>query len=303
MTQNGIGFSEDPRNGNSIIHARTTGQLRSWEMPRSQRSLEGFNSEIGKSDFPGVYILLVKGKAYVGETESLYTRVKTHMATPDDKIKDWDRVVLINDGRLAAQSDFNDSVVRQALEYYLAKLLKANKYAVVSQAAEQTLNSQQKQKVESLKMELNVLLTKKNIITKVLEERGQEEIFGDDLKKLLEKSGLKITNWGADEIEIDGEKAFVRPGSKKPNGWQITFRGRKPGSSIDALSKGKGFLLVSRDGVPLIPLSKVQKVIKDKGAYERDTIDIFIAFQEGRVLLRYKEETLDVTEFKLFDKA
>ena len=299
MNQNNIGFYEEPRNGDDIVRSRTTLQMRSWDMPRNQKSLEAFNTEIGKSEFPGVYILLARGKAYVGEAKSLYTRIKTHMSTPDDKVKDWDRVILINDGRPAAQSLFNDTVVRRALELYLGKLLKANKYNVVSQGEPQILNAMQKNTVDCLILELNVFLKKKNIIVKVLEERGQEEIFGDELKKLLEKRGLNVTEWAADEIGLNGEKAFVRPGSKKPKGWQITFRGRKPGSSIDALSKGKGFLLVSRDGVLLIPLTKVQKVIKDKGAYERDTIDVFIAFQEDRVLLRYKEETLDVTQFKL----
>lgn len=297
MAQNNIGFYEEPRNGNGIVRSRTTLQIRSWDMPRSQKALERFNAEIGKSEFPGVYILLVKNKAYVGEAKSLYARVKTHISTPDDKITDWDRVILINDGRPAAQSDFNDTVVRRALELYLGKLLKANKYNVVSQGEPQILNSLQKHAVDSLILELNMFLKKKNVITKVLEERGQEQIFADELKKLLGKSGRKITQWGAYEVEIDGHKAFVRPGSKKPKGWQITFRD----IFKDALSKGEGFLLVPRDGVLLIPLTEVQKVITDKSAYEQNTIDIWIAFEDDKVTLRYKDEAIDVTKFKLFD--
>lgn len=302
ITQNNIGFSEEPRNGNGIVRSRTTLQIRSWDMPRSQKSLERFNTEIGKSEFPGVYILLAKNKVYVGEAKNLYARIKTHMNMPDDKIKDWDRVIVINDGRPAAQSDFNDTVIRRALELYLGKLLKANKYNVVSQGEPQILNSLQKHTVDSLVLELDVFLKKKNVITKVLEERGQEQVFADELKKLLEKSGRSITEWGAYEVEIDGHKAFVRPGSKKPRGWQITFRGRKPGSFIDSLSKGQGFLLVPRDGVLLIPLTEVQKVIKDKSAYEQDTIDIWITFGDDEVILRYKEETINIDKFKLFDR-
>ncbi|MBM3175833.1 MAG: hypothetical protein FJZ93_08970 [Chloroflexi bacterium] len=303
MTQNNIGFYEEPRNGNGIVRSRTTLQIRAWDMPRTQKALERFNTEIGKADFPGVYILLVKNKAYVGEAKSLYGRVKTHMSTPDDKIKDWDRIILINDGRPAAQSDFNDTVVRRALELYLGKLLKANKYNVVSQGEAQILNSPQKHTVDSLTLELNTFLRKKNIITKDLEERGQEQIFADELKRLLEKSGKKLKKWGAYEVEIDGHKGFVRPGSKKPKGWQITFRGRKPGSPIDALSKGDGFLLVPRGGVLLIPLTEVQKVITDKSAYKQDTIDVWITFEDDKVALRYKEQTIDVTKFKLSDKT
>lgn len=303
MTQNNIGFYEEPRNGSGIVRSRTAMQIRAWDMPRTQKALDRFNTEIGKAEFPGVYILLVKNKAYVGEAKSLYDRVKTHMSMPDDKIKDWDRVILINDGRPAAQSDFNDTVVRRALELYLGRLLKANKYNVVSQGEAQILNSLQKYTVDSLTLELNTFLKKNNIITKLVEKRGQEQVFADELKKLLEKSGRKITMWGAYEVEIDGQKAFVRPGSKKPRGWQITFRGRKPGSFIDSLSKGDGFLLVPRGGVLLIPLAEVQAVITDKSAYEQDTIDIWITFQDDKVTLRYKEETIDVTKFKLFDKT
>jgi hypothetical protein len=300
MTEENIGFYEEPRNGNGIVRSRTTLLIRSWDMPRSQKALERFNTEIGKSEFPGIYILFAKNKAYVGEAKSLYERIKTHMTTPDDKMKDWDRVVIINDGRPATQSDFNDTVVRRALEIYLVRLLKANKYAVVSQGEQQTLNSLQKRAVDSLIVELNAFLKKKKIIIKILEERGQEEVYGDELKKLLEKSGKKVSHWGASEAKIDGTKTFIRPGSKKPRGWQITIRGRKPGSFIDCFKRGEGFLLVSRDGVLLIPLTEIQKVIKDKSAYDQDTLDIWIVFGD-QITLRYKDETLDITNFRLFD--
>lgn len=101
------------------------------------------------------------------------------------------------------------------------------------------------------------------------------------------------------EAIIEGEKVFIRPGSKKPKGWQITFRGRKPGSFIDSLQKGSGHLLVSRNGLPLIPLTEVHKVIKDRSAYEQDTIDIWIVFAEEKVTLRYKENSIDIATFRL----
>lgn len=295
MAQNNIGFYEEPKNGNGIIRARTTLQIRSWDMPRTQKALEGFNTEIGKAEFPGVYILFAKNKVYVGEAKSLYNRLKTHMTTPDDKVKDWQRVLIVNDGRPAAQSDFNDTVVRRALEIYLVRLLRANKYVVVSQGEPQILNSFQKHIVDSLTVELNTLIKKKSIITKVLEEHGQEEVFRDELKKILQKSGKNVTKWGAYEIEIDGSKAFIRPGSLKPKGWQITFRD----IFLNALNKGDGFLLVSRNGVLLIPLAEVQKVIKDKNAYNQNTIDIWIVFGDEKITLSYKDETIDVTKYKL----
>jgi predicted GIY-YIG superfamily endonuclease len=266
------------------------------------KALEVLNNELGKIEFPGIYTLFEgKNKVYIGEAKNIYNRLKTHMANPEDKIKNWSKALVINDGRPATQSDFNDNVVRKALELYLIKLFKANKYAVVAQGEPQKLNAIQKFLVNSLKEELNFFLLKKNVIVKVLEEKGQEEVFGDELKKILEKSGRKIEEWGRYEAIIEGKKVFIRPGSKKPKGWQITFRGRKPGSFIDSLQKGDGSLLVSRNGVLLIPLTEVQKVILDKTAYEQDTIDIWIVFAEEKVTLSYKKNTIDVTSFRLID--
>jgi len=302
MSNNDIGYHEDPKNSDGIIRARTTKQIRSWEIPRTMKALEVLNNELGKIEFPGIYTLFEgKNKVYIGEAKNIYNRLKTHMANPEDKIKNWGKALVINDGRPATQSDFNDTVVRKALELYLIKLFKANKYAVVAQGEPQKLNAIQKFLVTSLKEELNFFLLKKNVIIKVLEEKGQEEVFGDELKKILEKSGRKIEEWGRYEALIDGKKVFIRPGSKKPKGWQITFRGRKPESFIDSLQKGDGYLLVSRNGVLLIPLTEVQKAILDKTAYEQDTIDIWIVFAEEKVTLSYKKNTIDVTNFRLID--
>jgi hypothetical protein len=301
MSNNDIGYYEDPENGDGIIRARTTKQIRSWEILRTMKALEELNKELGQIEFPGIYILFEgeKNKVYIGEAKNIYNRLKTHMSNPEDKIKNWNKALVINDGRPATQSDFNYTVVRKALELYLIKLFKANKYTVVAQGEPQKPNAIQKFLVNSLKEELIFFLLKKNVIFKVLEEKGQEEVFGDELKKIVEKSGRKIGKWGRYEAIIDFKKVFIRPGSKKPKGWQITFRGRKPGSFIDSLQKGDGYLLVSRNGVLLIPLIEVQKVIPDKAAYEQDTIDIWIVFAEENVTLSYKENTIDVTIFRL----
>lgn len=219
MIEEAIGYYEEPKNGNDIVRARTSMQIRSWHIPRTNKALEAFNVEIGKAEFPGVYILFAKSKVYVGEAKNLYNRLKTHMTTPDEKIKDWTEALIVNDGRPATQSDFNDTVVRRALEIYLVKLLKVNKYVVVSQGEQQTLNSHQKHVVDSLTIELNTFLQKKNIVSKILDEKGQEQIFKDELKKILDKTGKNVTKWGAYEIQIDGSKAFIRPGSLKTKGW------------------------------------------------------------------------------------
>jgi predicted GIY-YIG superfamily endonuclease len=186
MPDDEIGYHEDPKNNNGIIRARTLGQIRSWELPRTTKGLERLNEELGKVEFPGLYILLEgKKKTYIGEAKNVYKRLQTHLTNPEDKIKDWDRVLIINDGRPATQSDLNDAVVRKALELYLIKLFKANKYSVVAQGEPQKLNTSQKFLYDTLKNELDFFLLKKNLITKRLEERGKRRSLETSLKELL----------------------------------------------------------------------------------------------------------------------
>lgn len=297
MDEKNIGYYEDPKNGESIIRSRTTEQIRSWDFPRSIKALEMFNAELGKIDYPGIYILIESkiNKAYVGEAKSLYNRIKTHSNTPEDKIKNWDRVVIINDGRPANQSDFNDNVVRLELEHYLISLFKANKYKIVAQGAKQNLNSLQKVIVTKLISELNFFLIKKGLIQKLIATRGQEEVMLDDLKKILEKNKYSITKFSSYEAIINGENVFIRPGSKKAKGWQVTFRDVFKKNLFDE----NGSLLMPRGGILLIPFSEIKKAINDPTAFKRNTIDIFIAFEEESIKLRYKNSEIDVTAFRI----
>jgi hypothetical protein len=290
--QSKFGYSEQPTDSNGISRAHTTGQIHSWDMPRIEKALEAFNSECGGLNYPGIYILLHgKDEAYVGEAGSLYNRIKQHMV-PTEK---WDRVIIINDGRPGSHSYFNDAIVLKELEYHTNRVLALNKYHQLSIGADQTLNTDQRQLVSVLTEEIDFLLKKKNIITKTIAASGEEEVFGDELKGIINKAGLKLGELSTYEAEINGLKAFIRPGSPKPRGWQITFRD----IFLNALSKGDGFLLVPRDGVLLIPLAEVQKVIKDKNAYNQNTIDIWIVFGDDKITLSYKDETIDVTKYKL----
>lgn len=297
MEEKSIGYYEDPKNGESIIRSRTTEQIRSWDFPRSIKGIEIFNAELGKIDYPGIYILIDSKliKAYIGEAKSLYARLKTHNRKPEEKIKSWDRVVIINDGRPANQSDFNDNIVRLELEYYLIALFKANKYKLVSQGSKQILNAQQKVIVTKLITELNFFLLKKGLIKKLIAEQGQEEVMHDDLKKILIKNKYKITEFKSYEATINGEKVFIRPGSKKVKGWQVTFRD----VFKKTLKEENGALLMPRDGILFIPFSEIKKAISDPNAFKRNTIDIFIAFENNSIKLRYKDVEVDVTNFRI----
>lgn len=297
---NGFGYSETARDNNGIIRSRT-GELRLFEFPRRQKSLQIFNEECNKIEYPGIYLLLFddKKEVYVGEAKNLYNRLKTHMENPEEKCEEWDKGIIINDGRTSNQSDFNDTVVRRTIESYLIKLFKMNKYEVLAQGEPQKLTASQKTTVETILPSLNFLLLKKNLIVKTEEKVGEEEVLNDDCRDILEENGISVDKWGVKDAIINGKKTFIRPGSKKPKGWQVTVRGKKPGSFIYTMEKDTGYLLMPRDGVLLIPLENIRKII-DKNAFEQDTVDIWINFKEdGTVELSYKEKVLDVTSFKV----
>lgn len=296
MGEQSIGYIQVPKNSNGITRSKTTSLLRAWLLDRSLRQLEKINrNEWGKLEFPSIYVLFEKKKVYVGEAKCVYSRAKTHINSPDQKIKKWERILIINDGRPATQSDFNDIVVRRALEDYVIKIFKQNNYRVVSQGSGQQLTSIQKTAVDSLIKELNFFLKKENLITKLLPDKGQEQVHRDDLKKLLEKMGKKIERWSANEAIIDGVKVFNRPGSSKKKGWQITFRDEFK----DMLEKGEGVLLVPRGGILFIPFKEIQNVITDSSKFKQKTIDVYIEFKDDSIELVYTTNKIDVTEFRL----
>ena len=296
MSEQTIGYIQVPKNSNGITRSKTTVLLRSWLLDRSLKQLEKINrNEWGKLEFPSIYVLFEKNKVYVGEAKCVYSRTKTHINSPDQKIKKWEQVLIINDGRPATQSDFNDIVVRRYLEDYVIKLFKQNNYRVVSQGSGQQLTSIQQTAVDNLIKELNFFLKKENLITKLLPDKGQEQVHRDDLKRLLEKMGKRIERWSASEAIIDGVKVFNRSGSPKKKGWQITFRDEFK----DMLEKGQGVLLVPRGGILFIPFKEIQNVITDSSKFKQKTIDVYIDFKEDSIELVYTTNKIDVTQFRL----
>jgi len=52
-----FGYHQDLKNGYGIIRARTTGQLRSWDIPRTLKALEVLKKEWGNLEPRIVYII------------------------------------------------------------------------------------------------------------------------------------------------------------------------------------------------------------------------------------------------------
>ena len=308
MNDSDFGYMDTPANGYGIIRSRTlVGNLRIWDIPREAQALDIVMTEIAQSRVPGLYLLFDdkhKKKVYIGQSENLRSRLTTHMQAPDPKIQNWERAIVINDARNASQSDLNDENIRLTLENYLVQLFKINRYKVTTTSSRNpSLGATQKTLANSFKNEIIVLLTKKNRITKVLTERGDDEDYNDTVKKKLESKGHRLSKWGKLDATVDSQKTFIRPGSYKPKGWQVTFRGSKPTSLKPHLESGEGYLIMPRGPILLIPLNELKQFIKanDSDAFARDTIDIFIRFDEEKIVVVYKGNEFDVTHFAIDD--
>lgn len=136
MENRTFGYLDNPANGLDIIRARTLlGNLRLWDMPRREAALDIVINEIGHSPIPGIYLLFderSEKKVYIGQSGNIKSRLLNHITTPEDRIKNWDRAIIINDARNASQSDFNDENIRLVLENYLVSLFKINRYNVTT---------------------------------------------------------------------------------------------------------------------------------------------------------------------------
>jgi len=97
------GYLDNPANGLDIIRARTLiGNLRLWDIPRREEALDIVINEIGHSPIPGIYLLFDERKprkVYIGQSENLKNRLISHMRAPEDKIKNWERAIIINDNK------------------------------------------------------------------------------------------------------------------------------------------------------------------------------------------------------------
>lgn len=303
MQRDDLGFLSSPENGLGIVRARTIlGNLRFWDIPRLEQALATMIKEIGKSPIPGLYLLVderSEKKMYVGQTEDLESRLTTHMKTPEEKIKNWQRALIFNDGRNASQSDLNDENIRLTLENYLVRLCKLNHYRVVTSATRSpSLSAQQITFVKAFEKEINILLSNKGRVSRFISGRQDDEIYLDEVKKVLIRGGYKVNNWGEKYATINDEVAVIRPGSLKPKGWQVTFRGSK---SLAQLKNGQGYLLMPRGKIVLLPLKEIAAFVHtaDSQAFDRDTVDIFIRFDEDKLALVYKGQEKDITAYSV----
>ena len=289
------GFLKDPRDKDNVRRCLIIGgQLRSWDFPRSIRSIQALQKGFAASTYPGVYVLLDSNSklAYVGETKDLANRMQEHNNNPVAKISNWDTAYVVNDGRDAMYSHFNDTGTRQNLELHVRKLLRANNYTVISTAQ---MYPSQSPVLAQLTDEVDYMLRELGLISKGIKP-GQEEIPRDEWEPLLEKKNYQLADLTVKDGTINGESLFIRPGSEKPKGWQITFRDLLK----DALKVGKGYLLFNRGPGYLIPLKELKNnLITDRSKFNQNTIDIFIEFGPQDVIAKYRGDATSISRFML----
>lgn len=94
------------------------------------------------------------------------------------------------------------------------------------------------------------------------------------------------------EAVIDKQQAYIRAGSDKPKGLQVTIRDE----FRDHVLKGEGFLIVPSGTGLLIPLKSLRDMIGNE-LVANHTVDVF--FKVGQGQMECKGEYHDVSAFLL----
>jgi len=291
-----ISFPYQKSEENGIKRARTKG-IFLLQGPKTEIS-KVLKKEFGALEHPGMYLLRKNGtkNVYVGESADLERRIAGWAKKPPKELKDWDSVIVINDMRQIKYSDFANSDVRKKIEKLIIQVLKQNQYNVLNkQEAPPRLSDEQSRQADTIFSEMEFLITEYRLIEERKKERiNQEEIGIDRMKEILKVAGHDVENLGAYEGTVDGKKVFVRPGSSKPKGWQITLRDEFRKSVRDE----SGFLLVNRGKGLLIPFEIIRTFLGKK--LDQATVDIFVRFESSTVVkVFYHNRDLDVSKYQL----
>jgi hypothetical protein len=270
------GWDLDPADSKGVVRGRTKlGQLTIWLIP-AEPLRAVVDEELGKGlSHPGLYVLLddETDHAYVGESSNLKTRLGQHLDHPPKELGRFDRALLLNDGRAAVHSRFNDSTLREALEQATIKLfLEGGSHTLVNQQKRMPeLSVTQQTLFESLRDELGHVLYELELIT----DRPRPAIDSAPIRPQDAASrfpATPITDIKGYEGNFGGQTVYFRKGSEKAQGMQVTIRVGEPFGK--AVVRGEGFLCINRGRCFLIPTSTVKAWLGAK--LEQQTVDIFL---------------------------
>lgn len=291
-----FGWQEDPSD-NGLIRARTVlGQLRVWKFPKEIISRINGTDFASPMEHRGLYILLSGNEmeAYVGETADLKGRLEQHQKQAPKELTSWEQVIVISDGRTYTQSIFN-SDIRSFLEKKAIRHITdgGNCFVVNKVKEEPHLDVSTKTQAEGLDEELRFVLSKLNLAHNEPEEKVPEEIVTSaEIEKILINRG-ETCKLGKREGTLGEEKVYVRPGSKKKQGWQITLRGEL----LEDTGLGRGYLLVNRGRCYLIPLLELNKWLADE--IQSRTKDIFVNLPNKSAISTKEKEPLDIAKYQI----
>jgi GIY-YIG catalytic domain-containing protein len=290
------GWDLDPADSKGVVRGRTKlGQLTLWLIP-AEPLRAVVDEELGKGlSHPGLYVLLDEEseRAYVGESSNLKARLGQHLDHPPKELGRFDRALILNDGRAAVHSRFNDSTLREALEQATIKfLLEGGSHSLVNQQKRMPeLSVTQQTLFESLRAELGHVLYELELIT----SRPRATVDSAILRP--QDAATRFPSVGIVDIKgyegkLKGEPVYFRKGSEKPQGLQVTIRVGEPfGKSV---VQGRGFLCYNRGRCYLIPNSEVRSWLGVK--LEQQTVDIFLDI-EGETLRTAGLPPLSVAQF------
>ncbi|MGA8275702.1 MAG: GIY-YIG nuclease family protein [Thermoplasmata archaeon] len=290
------GWDLDPTDARGVVRGRTKlGQLTIWVIP-AEPMRAVIDDELGKGlQHPGLYVLFddETDRAYVGESSNLKARLNQHLDKAPKELGRFDRALILNDGRAAVHSRFNDSTLREALEQATIKMFhEGGSHALVNQQKRMPELSVAQQTIfESLRNELGHVLYELEFIT------GRPRptidigvIRPQDAAARFPAAG--ITDIKGYEGRSAGQTVFFRKGSEKPQGLQVTIRVGEPfGKAVVA---GEGLLCMNRGRCYLIPNAAVKAWLGAK--LENQTVDIFLDV-EAQVLKTADIEPMAVDQF------
>lgn len=290
------GWDIDPADGKGVVRGRTKlGQLVVWLIPAEPLRAVA-DEELGKGlAHPGLYVLLddETDRAYIGESSNLKARLGQHLDHAPKELGRFDRALILNDGRAAVHSRFNDTTLREALEQATIRLfLDGGSHTVVNQQKRMPeLSVTQQTLFEHLRNELGHVLYELELIT----DRPKPQI--DSAVVRPQDAAAKFPRAAITDIKgyegfSNGQTVYFRKGSEKPKGLQVTIRVGEPFGK--AVVHGEGLLCMNRGRCYLIPNAVVKEWLG--GKLEQQTVDIFLDV-EKEALTTSGLDPLPVSQF------
>ncbi|GEM_PF-2214846 len=268
-----------------------------------EEAIKKIEAELHGAAFGGLYLLVdsANSQIYIGQSSDVKNRIREHIKrSPVDNFE-FDKVIVIWDGRTIETSHFNDETLRKALEAEsITCFSEHSRFDTVNTAiADLATNVYQKATIEKFKNELFFLLYKFHLISDLPSEvKLSEQLSTEEIKKILVKYGFTIERLEANTKVVScagGKTVFYRGGSLKPLGWQVTMRD----TFLDEMLSGKDglYFLLSRTKPFLIPAS----FFKENGFASRKedslTLDFFIKEREQKI--QCHDLLLDIQQYAI----